>query len=187
MSTSGSEVPVLELEPQPVAELADSIASIAMELQLTALMPTAQLQVPSFRDISRETRRAWAALFRRPADALDPGPDMEEQLMELGNYLDDWDDEGAPAPVEGAIDRARAVLDWATSNGVDVVGVDPDVEGGVGVFLEGSGGRKRVWIACMNDGSDAAVLSLGDRVSDHFLFGLSDGAGKKVLRFLGHE
>ncbi len=185
MSVAKLQVPDLHFRIEPISVPPEAVVEIAKGLQLAALLPTAEFQVPNFRALSRETRRAWSLLLRRFADALDPCGNMHEQLTAFGTYQDNWDDEGAPAPSRAAIDRAHTTLDWAEMNGVSVVGVDPDVVGGIGVFLENpSDGSRRAWIACMNDGSDTAVLSLHDQVSEHFIFGVDDESPKRVLRFL---
>jgi hypothetical protein len=88
------------------------------------------------------------------------------QMLEFVSRLDDdWDGEGAPRPSPDAVARAANVLDWAEATGVEVDEVDGDVLGGVAIYLQPLWPRApRIWIACMNTGSDTAVWSDASRV-----------------------
>ncbi len=106
------------------------------------------------------------------------------QVGALQQLEDGWDGEGAPRPSPQAIARAFNVVAWAEEAGLSVSDVDADVLGGVGVWIRGADRDDRVaWIACMNNGQDALVLSEGKTVRAHAPWSIE--AQAEVSTFLG--
>jgi hypothetical protein len=91
-----------------------------------------------------------------------------------------WDGEDAPVPSEDSIIRAKEVLEWIRRNDLKVESVDPDVLGGVDIYLNGVDG-KTVWIALLNAKKPSVVLRHGGEASGLML---DDAAREQLKSFL---
>lgn len=112
---------------------------------------------------------------RRELSAAETLIDMQEALVDsrkiqdepvwaqvLRNLHENWDGEGAPPPSDKSIDDALRVIELVHFQGIEVESVDPDVLGGVGIYLNGVRGRS-AWIAILNAcKSPSVVLRCGN-------------------------
>jgi hypothetical protein len=105
-------------------------------------------------------------------------------LAKLTDLSDNWDGEGAPAPLHEAIVRADSVVRWALETGLVATDFEADVLGGVDIVLRDPGtSGHHVWVSCMNGGADTIVLSRGADVCGLALW--NEGEAKtRVTDFL---
>jgi hypothetical protein len=111
------------------------------------------------------------------------------RFAELSLLQDDWDGEGAARPSIEAIRRASDATTWAHGAGLVVEDIDADVLGGVGLWVRAYAhrGARTVWIACMNNGQDTAVLSEGRSVVGHQRWDASEATKASLGSFLVGE
>lgn len=96
----------------------------------------------------------------RPWPSATVGDDLRAGLAKMATLEDDWDEEGAPAPLPAAVARGLVALELAEKRGLLVTDVDADVLGGVALYLMRSQDEDRsVWISIRNNGRDTASLS----------------------------
>ncbi len=80
-------------------------------------------------------------------------PDWITQLRTL---LPNWDSEGAPVPSNEAINKAKDIIDWINQFNLNIDSIDPDVLGGVAIYLNGINNRM-AWISILNNGISCIV------------------------------
>lgn len=195
-------IPKLDLRGTSIhlGNLAEGLKSFPVEIGLVAATfeqavgsavlsaaPTSiPLAMPDFREgliASLQTLIKSLRKIPRPDFAeADRSTPMEQQLEALANYPDNWDDEGAPAPNDDSVVRAREVLLWAHASKLDVFDIDADVLGGIAVYVRK--GARQAWIGCMNGKGTTVVLSTTNKVEDHFMFTMDDSNKHRVLEFL---
>jgi hypothetical protein len=142
-------------------------------LGLVSTVDARPIAPESRKDQTVLTASDWGALYG-----------AQLQVSALQRLQDGWDGEGAPRPSPQAIARAFNVVTWAEDAGLRVSEIDADVLGGVAVWLKGERGDERAaWIACMNSGEDALVLSEGRTVHAHAPW--NTDAQLQVTTFLG--
>lgn len=78
-------------------------------------------------------------------------------MIQLHELLPDWDGEGAPVPSKEAINKTKDIVGWATLNNLNIDSIDPDVLGGVSIYLTGIGNRT-AWIAILNHENSTIVV-----------------------------
>lgn len=114
---------------------------------------------------------------RRELSAAETLIDMQEALVDsrkiqdepvwaqvLRNLPENWDGENASPPSAKSIDDALRVIESVHLQGLEVESVDPDVLGGVGIYLNGVRGRS-AWIAILDGKSPSVVLQCGNNVT----------------------
>jgi hypothetical protein len=109
-----------------------------------------------------------AAVFQRfqrlgssPAlsgEVSSPSPDSHAGKSELEALEPNWDDEGAPTPSADAVSKAVDIVTWAERNGLLVESVDPDVLGGVAIYMKSAAPRQRAWVSILNNGRRSIVI-----------------------------
>jgi hypothetical protein len=77
---------------------------------------------------------------------------------ELEALEPNWDDEGAPTPSADTISKAVDIATWAVRSGLLVESVDPDVLGGVAVYLKSGEPKLRAWVSILNNGRRSIVI-----------------------------
>lgn len=90
-------------------------------------------------------------------------------LNDLENlkFLDDnWDNEGAPKPNQASFKQAEETIIWLLEQqNLIITSIDPDVIGGIGIFVGASGQFSRTaWIAHHNNGVSTLILVDNDNV-----------------------
>lgn len=171
----------------PLASIGDAFRLVLhTTLGSTMLSGRPLERLPTLPEFHPTFRKELVSALRALADQLERLEPSADPLRQLVDLQDDWDGEGAPRPSDGAVRRAREVLGWVRNNNLFILEVDADVLGGVAIYLKADErSDKRVWIACMNDGKDTAVMSTRDAVVDHCMFSLTEP--DRVLRFLRPE
>jgi hypothetical protein len=85
---------------------------------------------------------------------LNKDPDW---MIRLRGLLPNWDSEGAPIPSEESIAKAKDIIDWVIQNNLNINSIDPDVIGGVAIYLNGINDRL-AWVSILNSGSQCIVF-----------------------------
>lgn len=91
---------------------------------------------------------------------LEQDPNWMERLSALQL---DWDGDGAEPPATDSLNEAKEVVDWALQNNLFVESVDPDVLGGVGVYLHGFH-KRTVWVCILNNRDPSVIFRHYERV-----------------------
>jgi hypothetical protein len=87
-------------------------------------------------------------------DLLEQDPNWLERLSDL---KPNWDGEGADPPDELALIEAKEIVDWAQQNNLLVESVDPDVLGGIAVYLRGAD-ECMVWVSILNNRDPSVIF-----------------------------
>lgn len=91
---------------------------------------------------------------------LEQDPNWFERLS---NLKPGWDGDGADSPDDLALAEAKEIVDWALENSLFVESVDPDVLGGVGVYLHGLN-KRTVWVCILNNRDPSVIYRHYERV-----------------------
>lgn len=158
MTFTQVEFPTLEEIETPSFELPDLTGLLGF-MATARVMPDARIEAPKMGD---DLRRGLVIALEKLLDALRV--------------------ERAPAPSDGAHDRAARFKAEAEAAGVSVDEEDDDVLGGRALFFF-SDTRRRAWLSCLDNGADTLVLTHDDGKVETLAF--SDKTWEQLKAFLG--
>ncbi len=78
------------------------------------------------------------------------------RLIRLRELPLNWDGENSPVPSDESISKAKDIIDWINQFNLNIDSIEPDVLGGVAIYLNGINNRM-AWVSILNNGKPCIV------------------------------